>query len=153
MVLWARNLVDYPAIGVGSGYQYFLAGSTAKQPVTKVMLRSLRRRAGVGDQFKAWLDKAIAKLGTSHPAHAEFSEIKKQYVELSGGDRAKGQVAALYKQWFDIIAAAPKAGRSLALFQDLSAAYALGKSLPDLQSTGTARRPEAIVESLMLSCL
>ena len=36
----------------------------------------------------------------------------------------------------------------MALFQDLSAAYALGKSLPDLPDEGTARRPEAVAEPL-----
>ena len=41
----------------------------------------------------------------------------------------------------------------MALFQDLSTAYALGKSLPDLEDEGTGRRPEAIAEPLMLSCL
>ena len=54
---------------------------------------------------------------------------------------------------FNLIAAAPKAGRSMVLFQDLSAAYALGKSLPDIEEEGTARRPESVVEPLMLSCL
>ena len=42
--------------------------------------------------------------------------------------RAREQVATFYKGWFDMIAAAPKAGRSMALFQDLSSAYALGSS-------------------------
>ncbi len=41
----------------------------------------------------------------------------------------------------------------MALFQDLSAAYTLGKTLPDLDNEGTARRPEVIAEALMLICL
>ncbi len=153
LVLWARGLVDHPAIGIGSGYQFFLAGGHTKQPSAKLALPSLRRRVGVGPQLKTWLDAAIAKLAPSHPAHAEFSEIKKQYTVLSQPDRAREQVATFYKQWFDIIAAVPKAGRSMAMFQDLSVAYALGKSLPDLDDEGTARRPEAVVQPLMLSCL
>ena len=31
LVLWARGLIDYPAIGVGNSYQYFLAGSFSKR--------------------------------------------------------------------------------------------------------------------------
>lgn len=153
MVLWARGLVDYPAIGVGSGYQFFLSGGHAKQPSVKLALPSLRRRVGVGPQLKLWLDDAISKLASSHPAHAEFSDIRKRFTVLSQTEPARQQVAGSYKQWFNAIASAPKAGRSMALFQDLSAAYALGKSLPDLPDEGTARRPEAVAEPLMLSCL
>jgi hypothetical protein len=41
----------------------------------------------------------------------------------------------------------------MALFQNLSAAYAAGKSLPDMVDEDTARNPEAVVEPLMFSCL
>ena len=153
LVLWARGLVDHPAIGVGSGYQFFMAGGHANPPKAKLALPSLRRRVGVGPQLKSWLDAAIAKLAASHPAHAEFSHIRQHYKMLSAQERAREQVAKFYKKWFDTIAAVPKAGRSMALFQDLSAAYALGKSLPPLADSGTNRKPEAVVESLILSCL
>lgn len=153
LVLWARGLVDHPAIGVGSGYQFFLAGGHAKQPTAKLALPSLRRRVVVGPQLKTWLDAAIAKLASSHPAHAEFNDIKKNYTVLSQPDRAREQVATFYKQWFNTISTIPAGGRSMALFQDLSTAYALGKSLPDLPDEGPARRPEAVAEPLMLSCL
>lgn len=127
LVLWARGLVDHPAIGIGSGYQFFLAGGHTKQPTAKIALPSLRRRVVAGTQLKTWLDKAISTLASSHPAHAEFSEIRRNFTLLSGQDRAREQVATFYKKWFDLIAAVPKAGRSMALFQDLSTAYALGK--------------------------
>jgi len=153
LVLWAKGLVDYPAIGVGTGYQCFLSGGHAKQASVKLALPSLRRRIVVGPQLRSWLDKAIAILATSHPAHAEFTEIRKHFTVLSEPERARSQVATTYKQWFNTIASAPKAGRSMALFQDLSSAYALGKSLPDFDDEGTARRPEAVAEPLMLSCL
>lgn len=153
LVLWARGLVDHPAIGIGAGYRYFPVGLPGRQPSVKLALPSLRRRVGIGRQFEEWLDQAIAKLGPSHPAHAEFSGIRKTYKALIDPDRAREQVAGFYKQWFNVIAAAPKAGRSMALFQELSAAYALGKTLPDLVDEKTARRPEAVAEPLMLSCL
>jgi hypothetical protein len=153
LVLWTMGQVDHLAIGIGAGYQYFPAGRPGRQPSTKLALPSLRRRVGIGSQFKKWLDSALAKLAPSHPAHGEFSEIRKQYTALSESDRAREQVARFYKQWFSVIAAVPKAGRSMALFQDLSAAYSLGKSLPDLDDERTARRPEAVAEPLMLSCL
>ncbi len=153
LVLWSKGLVEYPAIGVGSGYQYFLAGGHITQASVKIVMPSLRRRVGVSVQLRGWLDAALAKLATMHPAFAELNDIKKQYSSLSSPDASREQVAAFYKNWLDLIANAPRSGRSMALFQDLSAAYALGKSLPDLPNEGTARRPEAVAEPLMLSCL
>jgi len=152
LVLWARGLVDYPAIGVGSGYQFLLSGGTAKTATARLPLPSLRRRAGV-PELDAWLDKVIATLASSHPALTEFSNIRKHYAQLKDPKRARERVARFYKEWFDTIASTPRAGRSMALFQDLSMAYALGKSLPELKGEGTARRPEAVAEPLMLSCL
>jgi hypothetical protein len=108
---------------------------------------------GIDPKLKVWLNNASNKLTPSHPVYAELKRIEKQYTLLSHASNARYQIAMFYKQWFDSIAASPKTGRSMALFQDLSAAYALGKSLPDLTHEGTARRPEAVAEPLMLSCL
>jgi hypothetical protein len=153
LVLWARNLVDYPAIGVGSGYQFLLTGGPTRHPSSRLMLTSLRRRVGVGT-LEDWLKKASAKLDPSHAAHKEFSYIRKHYRALIDQDSARTQVATFYKQWYDAVAAVPSAGRSMALFQDLSAAFALGRSLPALGADEkTARRPEAVAEPLMLNCL
>jgi hypothetical protein len=153
LVLWAKGLVDYAAIGVGSGYQYFMAGGHANPPDVRLALPSLRRRVVVGVQFRRWLDAATHRLAALHPAHTELSLIRRQYTVLTGRERAREQVVSFYKEWFDTIAAVPETGRSLALFQDLAAAYALGKSLPDLAEAGSARKPEAVVEPLMLNCL
>lgn len=109
LVLWAKGLVDHPAIGIGSGYQYFLAGSPARQPKVRLALPSLRRRVGIGPQFKVWLDAAISKLAASHPTRAEFTEIKRQYTALNAPDAAREQIARFYKQWIDLIAITPKA--------------------------------------------
>ena len=79
--------------------------------------------------------------------------MRKQLGLLSLPDRAREQVARFYKAWFSLLAAPPRAGRPLALFQDLSGAFALGRSLPEFEDEGTARRPESVVEPLMLNCL
>ena len=107
----------------------------------------------VTPNLASWLDKAISGLAASHPARTEFADIKKNLTLYKDPARAKEQVAGFYKKWYDGIATAPAAGRSMALFQDLSAAYALGKSLPPLDDESTARRPESVAEPLMLSCL
>lgn len=153
LVLWARRLVDYPAIGVGSGYRYLIAGGYAKPAKVRLAVPSLRRRIGVGARARKWLEAAVQELASSHPACSEINQLMAQYTVLSAAANARRQVAEFYKLWFDTIAGVPAAGRSMAMFQDLSAAYALGKSLPELKDEGTARRPEAIAQSLMLSCL
>lgn len=153
LVLWTKGLIEFPLIGVGSGYHFFLSGSKSRPASARVAIPSLRRRVRVGPKLGAWLDGAISKLAPSHPSHSEFVNLRKNLTVLSEVPRAREQVAKFYKQWFDKIASGPKAGRSMALFQDLSTAYAFGKSLPPLDDEGPARRPEAVVEPLMLSCL
>jgi hypothetical protein len=153
LVLWAKGLVDYPAIGVGSGYQYFLSGRPGGRPPTvKVAIPSLRRRTELPG-LANWLTDAIGKLGPSHPASKEFAGIKAKLTPLSDAARARADVARFYQEWVSSIASTPKTGRSMAMFQDLSAAYALGKALPDLENDGPARRPECVAEPLMMSCL
>jgi hypothetical protein len=152
LVLWARGLIDYPAIGVGTSYQYFLAGGFVNTPAACVAIPSLRRRVGVG-RLVHWLDKATKILGTNHPASVELIQIRRQIQLLSASDVAREQVAKFYKSWYELIASKPPAGRSLALFQDLAAAYALGRSLPEFEDEGTARRPESVAEPFMLNCL
>lgn len=151
LVLWARGLIDYPVIGLGANYQYHIAGGGSNPPNTRLAIPPLRRRVVGAAQLGGWLERALKILGPMNPAGSELERIQRRLTLLSA--RAPAQVARFYKDWFDLVAASPKAGRSLALFQDLSAAYALGKSLPAFAWEGTARRPEAVVESLMLSCL
>jgi hypothetical protein len=153
LVLWARGLVDHPAIGIGSGYQYFLAGGFANPPAARVALAPLRRRVNNVAGLRGWLDSALGRLGQAHPAHADLHDIRSRLTVLSQQSDAREQVATFYKRWFDLVAAVPTAGRAMALFQDLAVAYALGKSLPALHWEGTSRRPEIVVEPLMLSCL
>ncbi|MEZ6035214.1 MAG: hypothetical protein R3C17_19140 [Planctomycetaceae bacterium] len=150
LLLWAKGLIDYPAIGIGSGFQYFLSGALhGSPPSARLALPPLRRRAVADSSLEKWLASAVAQLSSSHPAHAEFTSIKSHFALLKAN--SKEQVAQFYKAWFNSIAAVPTAGRSMALFQDLSAAYALGRALPDLSDS--VRRPEALAEPLMFKCL
>ena len=153
LVLWAKGLIEFPLIGVGSGYNFFLSGGKSRTASARIAIPALRRRVKVTPNLGKWFDTAITKLAASHPARSEFVDMRKNLTILADPSRAREQVAAFYKHWFDGISSGPAAGRSMALFQDLSAAYALGKSLPPLEDEGTARRPEAVAEPLMLSCL
>jgi hypothetical protein len=153
LVLWAKGLVDYPATGIGGGFKYFLSGGRGNPPSARLAITHLRRRVEAV-QLNSWLEKAMKILGQNHPAHKEFEHLKKHLgLYADSREAAQTQVAKFYKSWFDSIASNPKAGRSLALFQDLSAAYALGHSLPEFEKAEAARKAESIAEPLMLNCL
>jgi hypothetical protein len=152
LVLWARGLVNHPAIGIGNAYQYFLAGGPMNTPNAYLAVAPLRRRVGVAGLDK-WLDETLEIVDSNHPDYAALTDLRKNFHILSTPPVAREQVAKFYKAWFNRVATSPAAGRPMALFQDLSMAYAFGKALPDFENEGTARRPEAVAEPLMLSCL
>jgi hypothetical protein len=105
------------------------------------------------EQLNHWLIETLKIIGASHPDFPELDRMRRQLTVLSDEDTARQQVATFYKQWFDTIATTPGAGRSFGLFQDLSRAFALGRSLPDFVSEDAARSAESVVEPLMINCL
>ncbi|HUT87925.1 MAG TPA: hypothetical protein VMY37_00370 [Thermoguttaceae bacterium] len=153
LVLWVKGLCRFPAIGVGAGYQYHLAGGRAQQAKVRLALPPLRRWSRVGG-LRDWLKDALKQIDKSDSAYADFAHLLDNFTTLGDKQVSREQIARFYKGWFDEIEAAPKAGRALALYQMLSSAYVLGKALPSLPSSEkTARRPERVAEYLMLNCL
>lgn len=155
LALWARRLIDYPAVGVGTGYRYFLSGGIATSPSARMPIPPLLRRARASSELKQWLDGVLAAVPKTESAHDAFSSLKRHFT--MDGDRGRLLIAKFYKEWFNGLASHPPAGRSMALFQELSAAYALGKSmlmnLPLPSVEGTAKKPEAVAAQLMMCCL
>jgi hypothetical protein len=152
LVLWSRGLIDFPAIGVGGTYQYYMPGGHSRTASARVAIGPLRRRVGVSD-LNTWIARTIKIIGASHPAYSEIERVQKQLSLLRDPDTSRIQVASFYKRWFDSLSSTPSLGRSLALFQDFSQAFALGRSLPDFTKEGAARKAESVVEPLMVNCL
>jgi len=154
LVLWARGLCDYPAVSLGSGYRYYLAGGFRRAGSTRVALPPLRRCAIADRLLRDWLAETLQHLDPEDRAFKEFNALNSRFSLLTERDTARDQVAGFYKRWFDKIASAPAAGRALALYQDLSSAYVLGKYLPSLPKSGRATlKPEKVAQDLMLSFL
>jgi hypothetical protein len=150
LVLWARGLVTHPAIGVGVGYQYHIPGGTQMRAKSRIALSSLRRWATVSAQLENWLKS----LPRNDPGLSDLTDLIPHFRNYFIEEQARSQVARFYKSWFDRINATQPIGRALALYQDFSTAYVLGKQLDDLpRDEGTARRPERIAEQFMLHCL
>ncbi len=154
LILWARRLCDYPAIGLGTGYQYYIPGGPIKKGLVRIAVPPIRRWAVAAPPLREWLDSALEKVDRKSVAYKNFLYLKKNFDLLSNRDQAKDQVARFYKKWFDKLGAVPPRGRSLGLYQDLSSAYVLGRQLDDLPASGNAaRKAERVAEYYMLNCL
>jgi hypothetical protein len=152
LILWARGLVRYPAIGLGNSYQYHVPGGMMKPGKIRVALPPLKRWAVASVQLESWLKHAIRRLPKEDTAFSQLNEILRNFAHLSIDSRL--QVATFYKEWFDKISAVSPSGRALALYQDLSSAFVIGKKLPDLpKDEGTARKPWQVAKQLMVNCL
>jgi hypothetical protein len=155
LILWARGLIDYPCIGVGGAFRYYIPGPTHPPGSKRVALSPLRRLAIAGPGLVGWFAQALTRITQGDPAYAALQELSRSLPRIQLASlSSKSQVARFYKLWFEGIASVPVSGRALALFQDLSKAYILGRSLPPLpDAEGTARRPERVAQQLMLNCL
>ena len=174
LILWARGLCEYPAIGLGSAYKYYIPGGHLQKGKTRIALPPLRRWVVASPELRTWLNRCLKILNPKDIAYIELSKLRKKYDSLLPKDiayidlselkvkfdsllnqsAAKDQVAKFYKNWFNKIEATPVVGRSLALYQDLSSAYIIGKQLPTMPRSGSsARRPERVAEYFMLNCL
>lgn len=154
IVLWARGLCTHFGIGLGSTYRYYLAGGMANKPKSRVAIGALRRWVCATPELEQWLKESLKIVPAGSPEARELQELLKHLSALLSSETAKRQVARVYREWIDKISGIPTAGRGVALFQDLTAAFVTGKSLPDLpDESGPARRPERVAEQLMLNCL
>lgn len=156
LLLWARGLVTHFGIGLGSTYRYYLPGGgfSLNDPKARIGVESLRRWVSATANLATWLQNEQAKLPPGGPEQVEFQALAKNAGNYLDYEVAKRQVAQTYRKWIDKIMASPPNGRSVALYQDLSAAFVTGKMLHDLpDEVGYARRPERVAEQLMLNCL
>lgn len=154
MVLWSRGLVKYAAIGLGNAYQYHIPGSLIQGGKSRLALSPLRRWAIATPKLKAWFEKATSQLSPADPTTIEFTALAKDFGKYLAPNEGRWHIAKFYKDWFDKISSLPPSGRALALFQDFSSAYVLGKSLPKLpEEERTARSPARVAKQFMLNCL
>jgi len=159
LVLWAKELCDYPSISLGTGYTYNISCGFKKPGNVHLAISPLRRQVVVNDDLKSWITSVLSELGPKDPTHRDFEDLIEHFDMLRHRDAASNKVAESYKRWFDEIEIVPQVGRALALYQDLSSAYVLGKQLPSLPRTCLPNVPEkileagAVAEQLMLKCL
>ena len=157
LILWAKGLCGSPAISLGVGYQYHLAGGFKHKGKSRMAIPPLKRWAVTSPELRTWFNEAIQSLNSQDKVRSELQNLLGEFNDrlfLSNEDANRRQVAKFYKKWLDEIEETPSVGRALALYQDFSSAYVLGKQLPTLPRSGnSASRPERVAEIFMLNCL
>ena len=153
LLLWTKGLAEYLGVGLGSAYTYYLAGGHRKTGRKRVSLPGLCRLATASKELEAWITQAVEgmPLGSIRTEFIVVAQRMSSYLIDDPGRRR--QVAKFHRGWYDAIAKVPEAGRPLALYQILSSAYVLGKTLDRLPANEVARRPESVARLLMLHCL
>jgi len=155
LVVWARGLITRPGISLGTSYRYYASGGIySGPPSVRVAIPPIRQRVRVGPELGRWLDKAIGVDALDNRVRDELRSLRHRLPSLNDRLVAQRQVADFYRKWLDTLASVPRAGRAMALYQDFSTAYVVGRMLPQLpRAEGTARHRGRVAETFMLSCL
>ena len=153
LILWARGLVRFPSIGAGKSYQCHIGGGRLLQGTTRIALSPLRRLVGSSPAIRGWLQENLARLPKGDAAYSEFASVERNFQSLQADNQARMQVARFYRDWFKKLEASTPDSRALALYQDFSSAFVLGKSLSELPSTEKVRSPARIAKQFMVNCL
>jgi len=155
LILWARGLITHMAFGLGKGYQYFIASGTRRTGSARIALPPLKRLVVVEGELEEWLKKARKHLKGDPITSLAFEDILRNLKNYYANETAHMQVAKFYKEWISSYDNLPPDGRALALYQDFSNAFVLGKKIKRLlpPSAKSARAPEKVVQQFMLNTL
>lgn len=154
LVLWARGLIDYPAVGLGAGFQYYVPGQAPSKGKVRVVVEAIRRCAVV-EGLKDWIPNALKAKGLPQTVSQSLSDLLDVIGKGLDKEPARKRTAKFYKQWIDTLAANHPDGRAVALYQDLSAAFVAGSKMPSLgdEEKPATREPAKVAKQLMMSCL
>lgn len=154
LLLWAKGLCDYPGIGLGTAYQYYLSDGFKKKGKARIAIAPLRRTVVLSLELKPWLEATLTCLSSDDSDYMELKQLDDQLGTILSSGISREQTARFYSEWLNRIENAAPAARSLALYQDFSSAYVLGRQLPLLPPSGSSvRKAERVAEYFMLNCL
>lgn len=155
LILWAKGLVKHPCISIGSSFSYSLpGGGGGASPAHRVAIPPLRRLAYYSSELSAWIQECLLAVPPSDDVHSKLRALSDEFGFLTDRKIADSLIAKSYRQWLDELDEIPEMGRALALYNQFSSAYVLGKSLENMPSKESpARRPERVAEQFMLVSL
>jgi hypothetical protein len=156
LILWARGLVRFPAIGLGRSYQYAIPGRQPQSARTKVRiaLPPLKCLLVWSPDLKDWLDAALRRLSKADSLHGELTTFLRHFDSFQGKDRARKHNADFYFKWLRRLESASPSSRAVTLYQDFSSAFVIGKRLHQLSRPADGiGNPAAVAKQLMVNCL
>jgi hypothetical protein len=131
LILWVRRLANFPAIGLGSSYQYHIPGSGIRGPKKRVALKVLRRWVR-HDDLRDWLIQNISSI------EGEDRVSLQQLLDNFDGydrDSARQQVANFYYKWIKELEQINVSQRMGYLYKQFSNAYVTGTQLTPFSNT------------------
>ncbi|MEW5923164.1 MAG: hypothetical protein AB1746_04180 [Candidatus Zixiibacteriota bacterium] len=156
LILWARELITDFAIGLGRGYRYYPPGGIILPGKVRIAIPPLYRWNIIDSELEKWLKDALKRIPSEHSGYRIILNILKNIGKYEKDkDAARLQIAQFYKEWIERLENIPPEGRALALYQEFSNAFVLGrtikKKMPD--SAKPARAPEKVVQQFMFNTL
>jgi len=82
LVLWVRKLCDHPAISLGSGYRYYVAGGHIRTPKVRIVIPPIRRWVVATPSLKDWLRSALRRFSRSDPVYKELKKLEESFDAL-----------------------------------------------------------------------
>jgi hypothetical protein len=165
LILWARGVIDKPAISVATGFQYYVSGGYLNQPSERLFIKTLARRVKKIEGMKDWLSDASATLQETVDSQREIPRMSERFeeglqelekleenYEIYTGKRAHKQVASAYRDWVEEIAAIDAEIRDLVLRQSFSSAEMLGRLLDSLPEGNDPQVPQDLAKFYMSNC-
>lgn len=153
LVLWVRGLISRPCISLGGGFTYIpRKEGTPRRPNQRVAIPPLKRQAQtIG--LQGWLKAAIPLSRRLPEAHANLVDLQNSLSSITSDLAARRQIVKFYREWIEKLAQLQPSARSLSLYQDLSAAFALGQLLSKVPLPNETKQPGQIAHQLMSRCL
>lgn len=159
LVLWARGLCDFPAVSMGSAFQYYLPGLPIHEGKHRIVISPLRRAVVASPELEDWAQAAILKSrrsGNQSERRLEaLLELADRLPILQRSETEwRRQVASFYSRWIQWLESLPSPGRAIGLYHDFSAAYVFGSGLPQLpRDEAPGRKAGSVAKHFMLACL
>jgi hypothetical protein len=106
-------------------------------------------------ELQKWIDRREKEAIPGSATHKELLDLKKLFPQvLHDREVGRSQIAVYYWAWLKRIDNTAAPGRALALYQELSSAYVIGKGIDEkLPQAEDVTNPAKIAQHLMMSCL
>lgn len=157
LLLWAKGLADFVVTCAGSGYAYTPPGRfvITGSPKSRIALEPLKKRVCLDLLFQNWLQTVISQMPATSPERSVLVEVARDFSLHSTQQACKRQIAGVWFEWIAQLLELPSSGRSVALYQNFSQAFMLGKTMNSRipSERSNAQNPYVPAELLMRHCL